>query len=137
MIKAMIFAGLNKSMEKKTRPPEEKNLQLDTPNGGRGGAREGAGRKPGATDQLTVKGLLEALSARSGGQNYEELLADDFFAARGTQDKQLLFKYHQLITNKVMNSLAKVEITDSTDAIAAKHAAFAAALERLTGIKED
>ena len=124
-------------MEKQQRTPEEKNRQLDAPNGGRGGAREGAGRKPGATDQLTVKGLLEALSQRSGGQNYEELLADDFFAARSTQDKQLLFKYHQLITNKVMNSLAKVEITDSTDAVAAKHAAFAAALERFMENNKD
>ena len=133
----VIFARLNKSMEKKTRKPEEKNLQLDQPNGGRGGAREGAGRKPGATDQLTIKGLLETLQAKSGGKNYEELLVDDFLDARDTHDKQLMFKYHQLILNKVMNSLAKVEVTDSSEAVAAKQAAFAQALERLTGIKQD
>jgi hypothetical protein len=33
-----------------------------------------------------------------------------------------------------MNSLAKIEVTDSTDAVAAKQRAFAEALSRLTGI---
>jgi hypothetical protein len=122
-------------MEKRTRKPEEKNLQLDTPAGGRGGAREGAGRKPGSRDQITIKGLLEAIEARSNGQTYEQLLVEDFMDSRGTHDKQLTFKYHQLITNKVMNSLAKIEVTDSTDAVAVKQAAFAQALEALTGVK--
>ena len=124
-------------MEKKTRKPEEKNRQLEQPNGGRGGAREGAGRKPNSRDQITVKGLLEAIEAKSGGRSYEDLLVEDFLDSRDTHDKQLTFKYHQLLANKFMNSLTKVEITDSTDAIAAKHAAFAQALERLTGNNKD
>jgi hypothetical protein len=36
-----------------------------------------------------------------------------------------------------MNSLAKIEVTDSADAIAAKQLAFADALAKLTGVKKD
>jgi hypothetical protein len=36
-----------------------------------------------------------------------------------------------------MNNLAKIEVTDSKDAIEAKQAAFAEALAKLTGIKEE
>jgi hypothetical protein len=36
-----------------------------------------------------------------------------------------------------MNSLAKIEVTDSEDAIEAKKVAFAEALAKLTGINED
>jgi hypothetical protein len=36
-----------------------------------------------------------------------------------------------------MNSLAKVEVTDSSDAVEMKQAAFAEALAKLTGIKKD
>jgi hypothetical protein len=36
-----------------------------------------------------------------------------------------------------MNSLAKVEVTDSADAVAAKQQAFADALAKLTGVKND
>jgi len=46
-------------------------------------------------------------------------------------------KYHNLILNKVMNTLAKVEVTDSQDAVEMKKLAFAEALAKLTGIKED
>jgi hypothetical protein len=46
-------------------------------------------------------------------------------------------KYHNLILNKVMNSLAKIEVTDSQDAVEAKQLAFAEALAKLTGISPD
>jgi hypothetical protein len=46
-------------------------------------------------------------------------------------------KYHNLILNKVMNTLTKIEITDSAEVLDAKKAAFAEALQKLTGIKVD
>lgn len=104
-----------------------------------GGARPGAGRPKGSRDQVTIKGLLETLDRKTGGLDYEELLVEDFLEARNRGDTQLTMKYHNLILNKVMNSLARIEVTDSQDAVAAKQRAFAEALARLTGIepKED
>ena len=91
------------------------------PGENRGGARPGSGRPKGSRDQVSIKNLLETLDTQAGGQNYEELT----------------LKYHNLILNKVMNTLAKIEVTDSTDAIEAKQQAFADALSKLVGVKTD
>jgi hypothetical protein len=104
---------------------------------GYGGARPGAGRKPGSTNKLTADKLLDQVRLRTNGQNYEELLVEDFIAARFGDDKALLLKYHNLILNKVMDSLAKIEITESEDAVEAKKIAFADALAKLAGMNPE
>ena len=103
----------------------------------RGGARPGAGRKKDGRNQLSVGGLLETLEIRAGGKPYEELLVTDFLQARQNNDSQLVIKYHNLILNKVMTNMAKIEVTDSTDAIEAKKVAFAEALAKLTGLQKE
>lgn len=103
---------------------------------GRGGKRPGAGRPKGSRDQVSIKSLLETLDQKTGGRDYEDLLVEDFLTARNHGDTQLTLKYHNLILNKVMNSLARIEVTDSKDAIEAKQQAFAEALARLTGIQD-
>jgi hypothetical protein len=124
------------SMEKET-VKKRTSKQVNKPNGGRGGAKPGAGRPKGSTEQVTISGLLASLKAQANGKNYEELLIEDFLGARNRGDSQLTVKYHNLILNKVMNSLTKVEVTDSSDAVEAKQQAFAEALSKLTGIKQD
>ena len=109
--------------------PENKN--------GHGGARKNAGRPKGSRDQISIAGLLNTLDAKTNGKNYEELLIDDFLEARTNKDTQTTLKYHTLILNKVMNSLAKIEVTDTKDLIEQKQAAFAEALAKLTAIKTD
>lgn len=96
-----------------------------------GGARPGAGRPKGRYETLTVGGLLEQLKKQSGGKNYEELLVSDFINARAENDTLLVYKYHQLILQKVMTTLSKLEITDSPENIEAKKVAFAEALANL------
>jgi hypothetical protein len=113
----------------------EKNKQTAKPNGGRGGARKGAGRKKGGRNTITIENLLDVLE--QNGQPYENLLVEDFLEARNNRDTQLTLKYHNLILNKVMNSLAKIEVTDSKDAVEAKQLAFAEALAKLTGISPE
>lgn len=105
--------------------------------GTRGGYRAGCGRKKGSRDQITIKSLLDALDKQSGGRDYEELLVEDFLNARNAGDKQTTLKYHNLILNKVMNTLAKIEVTDSAEAVASKQAAFVEALSKLTGINQE
>ena len=103
----------------------------------RGGARPGSGRPKGSTEQVTIGGLLEAIKDKANGQNYEQILVEDFLKARQAGDNNLTVKYHNLILNKVMNSLAKIEVTDSQDAVEQKQLAFAEALAKLTGVKKD
>lgn len=103
----------------------------------KGGARPGAGRKPGSKSHITIEGLLDQVTKQANGQDYEAILVADFLEARDSHDKQLLLKYHNLILNKVMNSLAKIEVTDSADAVEAKKLAFADALAKLAGISAD
>jgi hypothetical protein len=104
---------------------------------GKGGARPGAGRPKGGKNAVSINGLLEALAKKEPGREYEDILMEDFLEARKNKDSQLVIKYHNLILNKVMNSVAKIEITDSQEAINAKQLAFADALAKLTGIQKD
>jgi hypothetical protein len=115
---------------------EKNETSIDKPKGKHGGARPGSGRPKGRKDSITIGGLLEQVYQQSG-KDYTELLVEDFVQARNQNDSQLLLKYHNLILNKVMNTLAKVEVTDSADAVAAKQAAFTEALAKLTGINPE
>jgi hypothetical protein len=103
----------------------------------KGGARKGAGRPKGGTNQVSVNGLLEALEKKTNGVKYETILMEDFITARNNKDQQLVIKYHNLILNKLMTHISKIEITDSQETIDAKQQAFAEALAKLTGIKKE
>ena len=102
----------------------------------RGGARPGAGRKPGSKDNVTIKHLLEVLDAKSGGQSYEELLVEDFLTARLNNDTQLMLKYHNLLGNKLFTTLNKIEVVNTEDAVTARQAAFTDAMSRLAALNE-
>lgn len=115
----------------------EKTTEKNTTQGKHGGARPGAGRKKGSKNAITIENLLTVLEQKNKGQSYESILVDDFMEARMNHDTQLTLKYHNLILNKVMNNLAKIEVTDSADAVEAKQIAFAEALARLTGINPE
>lgn len=99
-----------------------------------GGFRPNAGRKAGSKDMITIAGLLEQIHLQANGRDYEEILVEDFLKARSNNDNATTIKYHNLILSKVMNSLAKIEVTDTADAIKAKQDAFAEALAKLTGV---
>jgi hypothetical protein len=123
-------------MEKNTEP-KKTGGRYKTKTPSRGGAREGAGRPTGSVDRVTVEGLLAELKEKSGGSNYESILVDDFLKSRQVNDSHLTMKYHNLILNKVMVHMAKIEVTDSQENIDNKSLAFAEALAKLTGIKTD
>ena len=98
----------------------------------RGGARKGAGRPKGSVDKVTIAGLLNEIETQSG-RTYQEMLAQDFIEARST-DRGLAAKYHNLILNKVMATMASVEVSSPQDEVDAKQAAFTAALAKITEI---
>lgn len=113
----------------------EKTQTTEKIKGKNGGVRPGAGRPKGSKSHITIEGLLNQVQAQTKGQDYEALLIQDFLDARNGHNKELLLKYHNLILNKVMNSLAKIEVTDSADAVEAKKLAFADALSKLAGLE--
>ena len=102
-----------------------------------GGARAGAGRKKGSQQEMNITTLLANLKIKSGGKSYEDILIEDFLSVRAQNDKGLVAKYHHLILNKVMHSLAEVTVVDSADNIESKKLAFAEALAKITGINKD
>lgn len=112
-------------------------ITIEKPKKGKGGFRPGAGRKDGSKNILTVRQLLDKLSEIEDGLGYEDLLIEDFIKARDSGDKNLAYKYHQLILNKVMNSLQRVEILDNGEQVKAKEEAFTKALQRLISTKEE
>ena len=113
-------------MQKKSKPA---GVKISS----RGGARAGAGRPRGTRNKVTVQDLLAAIETQSG-HGYEDLLVRDFMAARSGNDNHLVHKYHNLISGKILSTLATVEVTDTADAIQAKQAAFAQAIAQITGI---
>jgi hypothetical protein len=116
----------------------QKKTELENkPKKSRGGARPGSGRPKGGTNAVSINGLLEALDKRVPGKKYEDILMEDFLQARHNNDSQLVIKYHNLILNKVMTHVHKIEVTDSQEMIDAKQLAFSEALAKLTGIKKD
>lgn len=98
------------------------------PKGSHGGRREGGGRKAGSTNKLTATSLLSAL--HRDGKNYAEQLAEDYFDAQATGNKELRYKYHNLISNKVFANLNHVEV-DETSTVENRQAAFLKALETI------
>jgi len=100
-----------------------------------GGKREGAGRKPGSLQKISVTSLLSKLEEKSGGQSYEELLVEDFLTARLNNDTALMLKYHNLLSSKLMATLNEVQIEESEDAVNAKQQAFDEALNTLRNLQ--
>ena len=101
---------------------------------GQGGARPGAGRPRGTTNKISVIGLLGEIERQTGGQDYTELLVEDFLRARVADDKMLAQRYHHLISSKVLADRIDIEVNEDEDTVTAKRAAFAAALAAIAGI---
>jgi hypothetical protein len=121
-------------MENNTEKPKLKGRQK-SPN--HGGKREGAGRKSGTKNMISVTGLMDAVADKSGGKTYNDLLVQDFLEARNRNDTQLMLKYHQLILQKVLVNVSKIEITEDQNAVEAKRIAFAEALAKLTDMGKE
>lgn len=97
----------------------------------RGGARPGAGRPRGTTHKITVQGLIDQVTAQSGGSDYTELLVEDFLRSRLENDRNLTLKYHTLIAGKVLADRVDIDMPDPAEAVERRREAFAQALEQL------
>jgi len=108
----------------------KKQIATTTPKKGRGGARPGAGRKPGSTALITAKTLLETIENQSG-RSFGDLLTEGYLKTVANNNDKLRLEYERMIIAKVVSDKVAVEVTDPEDTIAANSADFAAALATL------
>ena len=112
-------------------------MRYATKSPSRGGARAGAGRPRGSSNKIVASDVLTEIQRQSGGQDYTELLVEDFLRARVQDDKNLAQKYHHLISSKVLADRIDIEVNEDADTVTAKRTAFAAALAAVAGIAQD
>lgn len=96
----------------------------------RGGARPGGGRPKGSTTKIKIEDLMEKIELQSG-QTYAELLASNYVQAINRADWNGVRDYDKAFMNKMIAEKVDIDVKEGEDAIAAKSAAFAAALATL------
>ncbi len=98
----------------------------------RGGARVGSGRPKGSTTKVTIESLMSSIEL-AAGQNYAEILAQNYVGAISRSDWAGVRDYDRAFMNKMIAERVEVDMNQSEDAVAAKAAAFAQAIQTLTG----
>jgi len=100
---------------------------------GHGGARPGAGRKPGSGNKIRLEDLLCEIEHQVG-MTYAERLATNYAGAINRADWSKVENYDRAFLNKVVADKVEVETTESDDAVTAKAQAFAEALASLATV---
>jgi hypothetical protein len=103
---------------------------------GRGGARPGGGRPKGSTTKIKIEDLMDKIELQAG-QTYAELLASNYVGAIQRNDWQGVRDYDKAFMNKMIAEKVDIDVKDSEDTVAAKSAAFAAALSTLQKRSQD
>lgn len=104
--------------------------------GKHGGARPGAGRKPGTTNKISAQAILDALEHHLGVP-YADQLALNYLDALAHHDRNLRASYDRLFLSKVVADKIDIDVTESMDAIAAKSQLFAAAIAQINGLDKN
>ena len=96
----------------------------------RGGARPGAGRKKGSSPRFTIEELMSTFETKAG-ISFSEQVMDNYINAVQRSDWTGVRDYDKMLLAKLVADKSEVEVTDSEDTVAAKAAAFQAALSNL------
>lgn len=100
---------------------------------GHGGARPGAGRKPGSGNKIRLEDLLGEIETQAG-MPYAERLALNYVGAINRSDWSKVENYDRAFLNKVVADKVELETVESADAVEAKAQAFAEALATLAQV---
>jgi len=115
------------TLEKHSKEPEK--------NTGHGGAREGAGRKPGSTQKLTAKDLL-AQCEITVGRPFAVSLMEGYRDSILAGDSKTRVTYEKIIVDKVATTMFDVEVEDRGDSVSAKETAFLEAIKSVLNINK-
>ena len=99
----------------------------------RGGARPGAGRKPGTTNKISAQSLLASIQTYTG-EPFEDLLAQGYADSIQNRDQITRIQYEKMFLGKVVAERVELDVNENTDALQAKQSAFAEAIRQITGI---
>lgn len=80
----------------------------------RGGAREGAGRKPGQVSKITGQSILNAVFEKTG-ERFENLLAQGYHESIQNNDKVTRLTYEKLFLSKVVSDRVDVSLNEVSD----------------------
>jgi len=104
------------------------------PNNGHGGARPGSGRKPGSTQKITARDILDTAQQVLGKpliisimEGYRDTVLEGDRKGRQTYEKMLL--------DKSAVTMLDVEVEDVGDQVILKSLAFSEAIKALSQIK--
>jgi hypothetical protein len=100
-----------------------------------GGARPGAGRKPGSGNKVRLEGLMMDVEL-AANMPYTKRLAINYVHAINREDWARVENYDRAFLNKLVSDKTEVEVVESADAVAAKHVAFQEALAKLASLTE-
>lgn len=109
------------------RPNRAEGLVESIPRSRRGGARPGAGRKPGTTNKISGATILNSVEQHTG-QRFEDLLAQGYAEAIDSRDTMVRLAYEKMFLSKVVADRVEMDINESQNSIDAKRAAFAESL---------
>lgn len=91
--------------------PVNNNQENTTPKKKKvGGARPGAGRKPGSLNKIQGKDFL-AKYKKLTGKNFEDALINDMVQAEKEGNTELLFKYRNSLLKYLFSDVATQDIT--------------------------
>ena len=101
-----------------------------------GGARPGSGRPVGRSNKISAREILEECENIIGKplavsllEGYRDTILDG--------DRKHRVLYEKILLDKCASNLLDVEVTDTSEAVAAKQAAFTEALRALQNNTED
>jgi hypothetical protein len=108
------------------------NTSTTTRASGHGGARPGAGRPRGSGNKVNLEDLLMDIELETQ-MPFTRRLAINYSSAIDRSDWARVENYDRAFLNKIVADRNQVEVTDSSEALELKRAAFAAALAALAG----
>ena len=100
-----------------------------------GGARPGAGRKPGVKNRISAERLLEAVF-NATGQPFEVTLAQGYNDTITDGDRATRVKYENMILNKIVADKAEVDVTTLGTSLNDRRSAFQAIVDKLRQNKD-
>ena len=96
----------------------------------RGGARPGAGRKPGSSNKLKLEDLLQDIEKHTN-MTYSQRVATNYLEAIQRGDHAGVRDYDKILLGKLVADKQELEVTNTSDAVEAKRSAFADAVAAL------
>lgn len=102
-------------------------------NNGHGGARPGAGRKPGSGNKIRLEDLMMDVEFEAN-MPFTKRLAINYVSAINREDWSRVENYDRAFLNKLVSDKIEVETIESEDQVEAKRRAFAEALAAMTAV---